>query len=243
MGLAASQARLLLLTARRSDLEYRAQIISQRKIMLAMQTEKLATEYTQALSNKILMFAYEQDGNAGTTINTPLTYAQLTTENPDITGRYIVTDAEGKMIVPSTSQLPAGFVLSDDGQKASATINGQTYTYDLNVCEDMGNAYVFQNALRNGGIFLKKFNEDSEEGFESDTWQSDANIQDTLYTADDEIAQSRYEASSLRLQNQDKMLDLELKNIETQHKAIETEVDSVKKVIEKNIEETYKIFA
>ena len=39
------------------------------------------------------------------------------------------------------------------------------------------------------------------------------------------------------------MLDLELKQIETQHKAIETEYDSVKKVIDKNIEVSYKIFA
>lgn len=243
MGLAASQARLLLLTARRSDLEYRAQIISQRKIMLAMQTEKLATDYTEKLSDKILMFTYDTDGSSGKTLTEVLSYAGITATNPDIIGNYIVTDNQGNLVVPSLDKLPAGFVLSADKKSATFTdANGKVSAYPINVCEDVANPYVFQNALRNGGLYLEKYNKDNGT-FESNAWQSDANIQDTLYTADDDIAQAEYESSSLKLQNQDKMLDLELKNIETQHKAIETEVDSVKKVIEKNIEETYKIFA
>ena len=52
MGLASSQARMLLLTARKSDLEYRAQAISQRKINLAMQTEQLANDYSNAIDRK-----------------------------------------------------------------------------------------------------------------------------------------------------------------------------------------------
>ena len=49
MGLASSQARMLLLTARKSDLEYRAQMISQRKMNLALETERLATDYSRAI--------------------------------------------------------------------------------------------------------------------------------------------------------------------------------------------------
>ena len=56
-------------------------------------------------------------------------------------------------------------------------------------------------------------------------------------------AEGNYEAKSLVLSNQDKMLDLELQQIETQHKAIETEYDSVKKVIENNIKVSFKIFS
>lgn len=242
MGLAASQARLLLLTARQSDLEYRAQIISQRKIMLAMQTEGLATEYTEAIGNKILMFQYGSDSKQ----TAVLSYNQLTANNPEITGNYIVTDAKGQMVVPSLTSLPAGFNLDNtDAQNPKATFktaSGAVLSYPVNVCKDLSNAAVFQNALRNGGVYLQKYDTTTQQ-FNNDVWQSDSNIQDTLYTADDELAHSKYEAASMKLQNQDKMLDLELKNIETQHKAIETEVDSVKKVIEKNIEQTYKIFA
>ena len=59
MGLALSQARMLLLTARKSDLEYRAQAISQRKINLAMQTEQLANDYSNAMQNLSLIHISE----------------------------------------------------------------------------------------------------------------------------------------------------------------------------------------
>lgn len=41
----------------------------------------------------------------------------------------------------------------------------------------------------------------------------------------------------------DRVLELELNNIDTQHTAVQTEVDAVKKVIEKNIDMTFKTFA
>ena len=45
MGLAASQGRLLLLTARKSDLELQAQSITQQRLLLAIQQETTAEEY------------------------------------------------------------------------------------------------------------------------------------------------------------------------------------------------------
>lgn len=43
-------------------------------------------------------------------------------------------------------------------------------------------------------------------------------------------------------QAQDRSLEMELKNIDTQHSAVQTEIDAVKKIIEKNIEATFKTF-
>ena len=54
MGLAASQARLLLLTSRKSDLEYRAQQITNSIMILAQQTEQVAREYSIKISNQKL---------------------------------------------------------------------------------------------------------------------------------------------------------------------------------------------
>ena len=56
MGFAASQARLLLLTARKSDLEFRAQQITNAEMILAMQTEEVAREYSNKLSNQTVKF-------------------------------------------------------------------------------------------------------------------------------------------------------------------------------------------
>lgn len=255
MGLASSQARLLLLTARKSDLEYRSQMISQRKILLAMETEQLATDYTRSLSKTRLTFVFDTDGN--TPLTEDLTYAGLTAQNTTKIGNFIVTDSQGRMVVPTDSNnqvvLPSGFqMVTDANGKQYAYYKGQDgvlnqatdQRFEVNVCNDVLNADVFQNSLKNGGLFLEKLNTTNDQ-YESKSWQSLDVIQDKMDTSDASvaIAQSEYESKSLTVQNQDKMLDLELKQIDTQHKAIETEYDSVKKVIDKNIEVSYKIFA
>lgn len=45
------------------------------------------------------------------------------------------------------------------------------------------------------------------------------------------------------VQNEDKTLELMLKQLDTEQQALSTEMDSVKKVIDKNIEQTYKTFS
>lgn len=45
------------------------------------------------------------------------------------------------------------------------------------------------------------------------------------------------------IQSQDKKLELKLQDLDTQQKALSTEMDSVKKVIDKNIETSFKTFA
>ena len=56
MGFAASQARLLLLTSRKSDLEFRAQQITNSEMILAMQTEEVARDYSMKLSNQTIRY-------------------------------------------------------------------------------------------------------------------------------------------------------------------------------------------
>ena len=45
------------------------------------------------------------------------------------------------------------------------------------------------------------------------------------------------------IQSQDQTLEVRLKNIDTEHKALDTEMEAVKKVLEKNIESSFKTFA
>jgi len=44
-------------------------------------------------------------------------------------------------------------------------------------------------------------------------------------------------------QSIDRNLELDLKNVDTQHTEVQTEIDSVKKVIDKNVDMTFKTFA
>ena len=58
MGLSASQARFLQLTARKNDIEYQTQQITQERLSLAQQLTQVSNEYNDAISNKKLVFSY-----------------------------------------------------------------------------------------------------------------------------------------------------------------------------------------
>ena len=62
-------------------------------------------------------------------------------------------------------------------------------------------------------------------------------------TTGEVLAQDNYDAALGQLEPQDKQLELELKNLDTEHQAIQTEIDAVKKVLDKNIELTFKTFS
>ena len=76
-------------------------------------------------------------------------------------------------------------------------------------------------------------------------WRSDVSnmFKQTLYTEDDAAVIAKYEATTSEIQSQDKQLELRLKQIESEHKAVQTEMESVKKVIDKNIDDSFKSFA
>lgn len=57
-------------------------------------------------------------------------------------------------------------------------------------------------------------------------------------TVEAKTVQARIE----RLQQVDKMLEMRLKQVDTQHQAVQTELDAVQKVISKNIEGSFKTF-
>ena len=285
MGLASSQARILLLTARKSDLEYRAQAISQRKMDIAMQTQQLATDYSTAMSNRRMKFIYYADGQTGKTFEEDLSYAGLMSENAQSAGDFLIKTTSGRYLVTGDTKAKSnGYSEYEENlykvAKKLAEADGSIKNYYVTQKDAKGNdqtyinkgalmaAYAnqteyvagasnnsfFQSALRNGSFYLYQATNQQEveqkDGskvttcdYECVSWSGLSSINDAYDTSDDAAAEADYEAKSLVLSNQDKMLDLELQQIETQHKAIETEHDSVKKVIENNIKVSFKIFS
>lgn len=68
----------------------------------------------------------------------------------------------------------------------------------------------------------------------------------TITEVTDDVAVARAEAEYKRAMNEieskDKRLDIELKNIDTEHNALQTEYESIKNVIGKNIERSFKMY-
>ena len=64
MGMSASQARLLAITARINDVEYKSQQISNTKLRLADEAEQVSTAYTEALNKQKYTYTSYQTGQA-----------------------------------------------------------------------------------------------------------------------------------------------------------------------------------
>ena len=189
MGLSSSQARLLLLTARKSDIEFRGQQINNRRLSIMNQMEQIAKDYSDGIANRRLYINLGKDYNLQR-----VTIAGL---------------------------LELGFKVKDE---TGAIVN--------DIDPDM-----LEIGLRNGKYSLENSRKETVD------WRSNSYIDDKLYEGDDEMVTAEYEYLSTLVQNQDKKLEMELKQLDTQSKAVETEIDAVKKVIEKNIERSFKTFA
>lgn len=113
MGMAASQARLLTITARLADNELRSQTINNAKMRLATQSSQASENYINALNNATLRFAsYDEAGNA---MSQDLTYNALTAYSSYNTqyglinsaGQILVSESEAAMFTQANGNLNA----------------------------------------------------------------------------------------------------------------------------------------
>ena len=278
MGLAASQGRLLLLTARKSDLEYRAQEISQRRLILATELETVSSKYARATANRQMKLTRQvKMGEANQTQTVNLTYKNLIDygRNEDENGisDYRIRNARGQVVVSDVSELPktaADTGYSGDGINVKvegnrAIVSGVDasgndvyveYVVDSKIADTSETENYFQEGLRNGKFIIEQLVNTDKTGNQDlgntgevtgnwtcVSWSGMAEVQDNYYTDDDATAQAEYQSASARVQAQDKKLETDQKQIETQHKAVETEFESVQKVIQSNIENSFKMFS
>ena len=100
-----------------------------------------------------------------------------------------------------------------------------------------------KNMLETAQWTLEKEKISGGNDWSSYMWQGSTDISLISDTSDDAKAESDYEKAMEDLNWKDKVLELRLEQVETQQEAVEKEIDSVKKVIGKNIEDTYKTFS
>ena len=95
MGMAASQARLLTITARMHDVEYQAQSIQNAKIQLATQSDEVYQEYLDALDATTLTV---KDSN-GNTISANFNNLWGRNAVDTVINKYAIQDEHGNLIV------------------------------------------------------------------------------------------------------------------------------------------------
>ncbi len=98
MGISASQARLLTITARLTSNEYESQQISNAKMRLAIQSQQVSDEYISALNARQLQFVTYDD--QGAAITQDLT-ANALYQYSDMKNQYAIINANGQLMVSS----------------------------------------------------------------------------------------------------------------------------------------------
>ncbi len=362
MGMAASQARFLGLTARKSNNEYQVQQLNQQRLNLADNQTQLTLDYQKKMSNRMLLFSFDDDLSR---VNKQLTYWNIVdpidTQDSEghIVGKgYRVVDVNGNIVVPNypgnsgDTEIGAAInkysvheeVLDNDtlyknlqngtwvlkakrtddeghdnwfeipldeatfiqkmraenpadsrdteyyklyntmlekvdGKYQELTFANLTTMENLEIriyegIEEPENAKIIvpeipdndrtiyfgkytvdehcidpaylEEKLRNGDWLIQKpssVSDPTDEEWMTIPWQGETWIKDVYNSQDDAEAEAEYEYLLAKFQKEDKMLQLRLQQLETEHKALETELDSISKVIEKNVESSFKTFA
>ena len=135
MGLAASQARLLTITARKSDCEFQSMALSHQKIALSRDMERISDEYHDAMNKTKLVYDFYGTGTSQMNLN----YALLMT--PSVYNDYfpkLLTDRQNRVI------------LSPEYAAAAKAAGIPHEGYNGTPSSEIRNAFV--EALRDNGI-------------------------------------------------------------------------------------------
>ena len=132
----------------------------------------------------------------------------------------------------------------DSTKKLSTSRNelageGEHYLYDEN-CLD---PEYLHRMISSGEWMIQQENPQTENGWSDFDWQASSRVTEVLDTTDDAAAEAKYEAAMQEIQKKDKILELRLEQVQTEESAIETEIESIKQVISKNIEDSFGTFA
>ncbi len=122
------------------------------------------------------------------------------------------------------------------------------------VLEDglMNSSDWLKNALENGTVTLERveFVEDAEVGtgladckWNSIIWTNAIDITEEENSVAVTKAEIEYEQALNDIEAKDKQYDNQLKRLDTEHNALQTEYDSIKELISKNVERTLKMYS
>lgn len=123
-------------------------------------------------------------------------------------------------------------------QKLSITTAGEYMTSENKVFND-SNWLVRQ--LKAGNLTLSYYSI-ADKRFIGTTMDDDQSITEREDTSSIKIAEQVYKNQMDKIEKQDKQFDLELTKLESEHNALQTEYESVKKVISTNVEKSFNTF-
>lgn len=272
MGLAASQARFLTLTARKSNIEYQGQQINQQRTVLANKSADI-TNQMLALDppvppTSVSSSYYKVSQNFTNTGNGTIGAGGLEVNGQSQKIKSFRLVDEVTHDTPTAASTAFCYEITYSYLQAGETMTSQMFTQAVTGIA-AGNTAEAELALRpyfllddRTGNIIKAMTIDNDESFVTGTGESSYDSSDLIYgTSFDDAAYNTamnqydfdkytYEkavgdinAQTGTIQQQDKALELRLKQLDSEHGAVQTELEAVKSVINKNVESTFKTFS
>ena len=143
-------------------------------------------------------------------------YAYIKDGDPDSNG-----DAEAKWYTNLFERMTQGYKAIENGLASSAD--------------------WIKYALESGLVKMEQVDKDQK--WNSITYSSCSDITEQTNDTAVAIAEAEYQKAMNKIENKDKVYDMELKNIDTEHTALQTEYDSIKSALDKNVERNFKLYS
>ena len=246
MGLSASQARLLNLTARMHDIEYKAQNLEAQKLQMANESQQVYSEYETALNKTKIQ---QKDINkSGVTFFKDITAATL--KDAGYSFEIAVGDNTIKGTVYSSmdkavEKLKENKLINDTGTFTGArdqvtNFINEGYIVLVKVLDkDNKRVETFTE-----GATLKSLQEaEATSGTYDINVATDTGLQEVTDEVDLKKAEAKYESDMRKINNKDAKFDTDLAALESERNAIKTEMDTLKSVAKDNVDRTYKLFS
>ena len=265
MGISSNQARFLSLTARQVDLEHRVQQICQRRLRLSSELERVATDYNNQIGNR-KMFTFSTTNSGIDTFD----LAHIRALKDSNGNNYAVMALNGGVAGAyngtgdySTSVVILGSAAACTGLKIDSVPGGSNV--DISLAQlglDSGThteSEVVEAAVRAGLLIIvtksDEFTQSPENNhigilsqagdptYELRDWRTLPEIADELFKGDDMDAENKYDRIVSQINQQDKKLQLEQASVEVEYKAISSEKEAVKKILDTNAGASFKYFS
>lgn len=250
MGLAASQVRLLSLTARQHTVEYEAQRIEAQKLALANESDQVYNTYLEALDATKVQ--YKVVGNDGSTNYNDATFTNLAAAgflfnvNGTVCSNYgdvqkalqaqdiSITAADSYTLL--TTLVSEGYVVlmepQADPEAGYEYKNGKIYYSDDTV---QNKEYGLDAEDPDGNLYVYKV-------FGDTSVSTSTKVQEVSDEVGLKKAEAQYEADMNKINAKDTRYDNKLSQLETERTAIKTEIESLQNVAKDNVDRTFKIF-
>ena len=273
MGLAASQARLLNLTARMHDIEYKAQNLEAQKLQMANESTQVYKEYEAALNKQKVQFkhigadgsAVYKDASVQTLLdagyrikilngNTWFDFREVDGNNTFGTFAETATaltiranEFEGSKEGDEVEKDGVLYKLAETPSDTAVSVQVFEFTEaPADIGTNLGNIdFNSTEVLRNlvEAGFIVFEKPMSDGTFEEVNIATDTNMQEVSDETELKKAEAKYEADMRKIDAKDKKFDTDLAAMEAERNAIKTEIDTLKTVAKDNVDRTFKLFS